>query len=69
LPISGRCGTGNDEYTKKAIHGLPRLQLEVKGEDLLDRLDKNPLEVIKTGDYVKVDGDAGTVEVMKKAKA
>ena len=27
--------------------------------------DRDPLEVIETGDWVKVDGDAGTVEVRK----
>jgi predicted aconitase with swiveling domain len=29
-------------------------------------LDRDPLEVIETGDWVKVDGDAGTVEVRKR---
>ncbi len=29
-------------------------------------LDQDPLEVIETGDYVRVDGDAGTVEVFKR---
>jgi len=33
---------------------------------LVDRLDKNPLEVISSGDRVKIDGDHGTVEVTKK---
>ena len=33
---------------------------------LVDRLDKNPLEVISSGDRVKIDGDQGTVEVTKK---
>ena len=33
---------------------------------LVDRLDKNPCEVIETGDYVKVDGAKGIVEVTKK---
>jgi predicted aconitase with swiveling domain len=28
-------------------------------------LDRDPLEVIATGDWVKVDGDSGTVEVRK----
>jgi len=32
---------------------------------LVDRLDKNPLEVISPGDRVKIDGDQGTVEVTK----
>lgn len=33
---------------------------------LVDRLDKNPCEVIQTGDWVKVDAAKGTVEVTKK---
>jgi predicted aconitase with swiveling domain len=30
---------------------------------MVDKLDQNPLEVIKTGDYVKVDATAGIVEI------
>lgn len=33
---------------------------------LVDRLEKNPLEVIATGDHVKIDGDQGIVEITKK---
>jgi predicted aconitase with swiveling domain len=33
---------------------------------LVDRLDKNPLEVIATGDHVRVDGDQGIVEITKR---
>lgn len=33
---------------------------------LVDRLDKNPCEVIETGDWVKVDAAKGIVEVTKK---
>jgi predicted aconitase with swiveling domain len=33
---------------------------------LVDRLDKNPCEVIETGDWVKVDAEKGIVEVTKK---
>jgi predicted aconitase with swiveling domain len=29
-------------------------------------LDRDPLEVIETGDWVRVDGDAGLVEITKK---
>ena len=32
---------------------------------LVDRLDKNPLEVIATGDRVRMDGDQGIVEITK----
>ena len=30
--------------------------------------DADPTEVIKTGDWVRVDGDAGTVEILKRAE-
>jgi predicted aconitase with swiveling domain len=33
---------------------------------LVDRFNKNPCDVIKTGDWVKVDARKGTVEVTKK---
>jgi len=33
---------------------------------LVDRLDENPLEMISTGDYVKIDGDQGIVEIIKR---
>jgi predicted aconitase with swiveling domain len=33
---------------------------------MVDRLDQNPLEIIATGDHVKIDGDKGIVEVTKK---
>jgi predicted aconitase with swiveling domain len=31
-------------------------------------LDQDPLSVVETGDWVRVDGDRGVVEVTKKAK-
>jgi predicted aconitase with swiveling domain len=31
-------------------------------------LDRDPLKVIETGDWVKVDADNGIVEITKKAK-
>lgn len=40
----------------------------IAGVPTVDRLDKDPLEVIETGDWVKVDGQKGTVEVTKKNK-
>jgi len=36
------------------------------GIPMVDKLDKNPLEVIKSGDYVKVDATAGIVEIGNK---
>lgn len=36
---------------------------------LMDRLEKNPLDTIETGDYVKIDADKGIVEVTKRSKS
>lgn len=33
---------------------------------MVDKLDGNPLELIKTGDYVVLDADLGAVKVMKR---
>lgn len=35
---------------------------------LVDRLDKNPCAEIKTGDYVRVNGEKGVVEILKQGK-
>jgi predicted aconitase with swiveling domain len=34
---------------------------------MVHRLDKNPVEVISTGDYIKMDATKGTVEVIKSS--
>ena len=36
---------------------------------VVDCFDKDPVEVIHTGDWVKVDGESGIVEVTKKSRA
>lgn len=36
-----------------------------KSIPVLDGLEKNPIETIKTGDRVKIDGYAGTVEILR----
>jgi predicted aconitase with swiveling domain len=36
------------------------------GIPMVDKLDKNPLEVIRSGDYVQVDATAGIVEIGDK---
>ena len=33
---------------------------------VIDRLNKNPIELIKTGDHLIVDGNKGVVKIMKK---
>jgi hypothetical protein len=36
---------------------------------LVDRLDQNPLEVIRTGDWVRIDADKGIVAVTRKEES
>lgn len=33
---------------------------------MVDKLDGNPLELIKTGDYVEIDADQGTVRIRRR---
>lgn len=33
---------------------------------LVDKLDRNPCEEIKSGDYVRVNGESGVVEILRK---
>jgi hypothetical protein len=37
-----------------------------KNIPVVDGLEKNPIETIKTGDLVKIDGCAGTVEIIRQ---
>lgn len=39
-----------------------------KDVPVVDRLDRNPVEVIKTGDWVRVDANQGIVKVIKPVK-
>ncbi|HOI82421.1 MAG TPA: DUF126 domain-containing protein [Synergistales bacterium] len=40
----------------------------VAGVPVVTDLDQNPFQVIETGDWLKVDGDAGVIEVNKVPK-
>ncbi|MAF46743.1 MAG: DUF126 domain-containing protein [Rhodospirillales bacterium] len=53
----------NDMTTKVA------LGVVVMRTPAVTELDQDPLKIIETGDWVKVDGDAGTVEITKAGKA
>ena len=58
-------------YTPKAIinvraHAVWVVLSIVLNIPLVDRLNKNPCKVIETGDWIKVNGRKGTVEVTKK---
>ncbi len=34
---------------------------------MIDRLDQDPTQIIKTGDYLEIDADQGTVRIIKRA--
>jgi len=51
-----------NEMTTKVALGAVVMRVPAVTE-----LDRNPLDVIETGDWVTVDGDAGTVEIRKTA--
>ncbi len=51
----------NDMTTKVA------LGVVVMRTPAVTELDQDPLDIIETGDWVRVDGDAGTVEITKAA--
>lgn len=65
-------------YLAKKAGNMPRAMIIREVEPVLasailvadipavDKLNHDPLEVIKTGDYVKVDATEGIVEVIKK---
>jgi len=42
------------------------MRLVVASIPMVDKLENNLLEVIKSGDYVKVDATAGIVEIVGK---
>lgn len=67
-----RCGNAPKAFinreTELIILAGAVLSQKLYGIDIpvVDRLDRDPLEVIETGDWVKVDGERGIVEVTKR---
>ena len=67
-----RYGNGPKAILNKETEGLiaigsilANVLYDIKAP-IVDRFDKDPLELIETGDWVRVDGDNGIVEVTKK---
>jgi len=63
-------------YYKKGPKAIINIQADpivaigaiISNIPMMDRLDQNPIEVIKTGDLVEVDADQGIVRVRPKSK-
>lgn len=60
-------GTAPKALIIKDINSLAALGAVVMHTPAVTNLDKNPVEIIATGDWVKVDADKGIIEVTKKA--
>jgi len=59
-------GLGPTAMINVKTHPVFALAAILTGIPTVDCLDKNPLEVIKTGDWVKVDAEKGIVEVTQR---
>ncbi len=63
-------------YNKKAPKAIINIQADpivtvgaiISNISMVDKLEENPLEIIKTGDTVEVDADRGIVRVSPKSK-
>ena len=63
-------------YYKKAPKAIINIQADpvvavgaiISDIPMVDKLDQNPLEIIKTGDTLEVDADQGIVKVRSKSK-
>ena len=66
-----RCGYGPKSIINKETEliivagAVLSEKLYGKAIPVVDRLDKDPTEVISTGDIVRVDGEKGPVEIIK----
>ncbi len=59
-------GLGPTAMINVKTHPVFALAAILTGIPTVDSLDENPLEVIKTGDWVKVDAEKGIVEVTQR---
>lgn len=59
-------GTGPVAHVITKSNSQTALGVVLSKVPAVTELDQDPTEVISTGDWVKVDGDKGTVEVTKK---
>ena len=66
IPEMARIGTAPRGIINQ-VANPPVVEAAIMGGiPLVDRLDQDPIEVIETGDYVRIDADAGIVEVEKR---
>ena len=61
-----RCGTQPKGIINLRADPVLAVGAVISNIPMIDRLDGNPIELIKTGDWVEVDADKATVKVRSK---
>jgi predicted aconitase with swiveling domain len=63
-----RGGKGPVAMVNVACESIIALGAIMAGIPMIDSLSENPLEIVKTGDLVRIDGAAGTLEILRRAE-
>jgi predicted aconitase with swiveling domain len=58
-------GTGPVAFVQVNAEPIATIGAIISNMPVVDSLEENPCEVIKDGDFVEVDGDTGTVSILK----
>lgn len=53
----------------RTVEGVVAVSAIITGTPMVHNLEADPLEHIETGDFVRIDADRGTVEIVKKNNA
>ncbi len=69
LNLAKRFGAQPAAFINTELDCLAVIGCQVHGIPMVTDLDRDPFSVIKTGDWVKVDGDRGIVEVSERRPA
>lgn len=64
---SSRCGTAPLGLIIVKVDPISALGAILAKIPAIDRTDRNPFEVIETGDHVRMDADKGIIEVTKRS--
>ncbi len=60
-------GTAPRGIINRKAEGVVAISAIITGTPMVHGLDQDPLEVIETGDFVRIDADNGVVEVEKRS--
>ena len=63
-----RGGKGPVAMVNVACESIIALGAIMAGIPMIDSLSENPLEIVKTGDLVRIDGATGTLEILRRAR-